>query len=363
MLAAVLATAHVTPPAALARPGEYHVYAHGFMSDALVGYSSTDSGSPQRIPMSATSGLASWPQVASPDGRLLYGASTLPPRLFAHSIGADGSLTRIGAPIPMPDVPIDITFTPDGKRAYVVLGLVNTRILTLKIAADGVPRKDGEPVPLRGITDGIPSSTISPDGRTLYVASYFHDEIVRIPLGADGRPNVAKQARARSGAGPIYPTMTRDGKRLYVANERAGSIEGYAVAGDGGLTPVPGSPFRVGLLPHVMSITPDGEYLYMPNQGSTHLSTFAIRGDGSLRALPDVPFGHGPIGAMAESTVISPSGRSLWALGPDPLRLGSNILRRYRVGADGGLTADTTTVLDTGTLAASGRSLTLAPGR
>ncbi len=338
----------------------YHLYAHGFLSDGLAGYNATDSAPPQPI-AGAPSGIASWPQVASPDGRFLYVASGATRTVLVYAIGHDGGLTALPG-MTLPDIPVDIAFTRDGHRAYVVMGVANASIMALTIRDDGTPVQNGPTVPFGAPTDGISSAVVSPDGRSLYAASYLMDQLIRFGINDDGTVTAAQQ-RISTGSGPIYPTITPDGRHLYISNERGGSVSGYAVAEDGTLSPVAGSPFPSGLLPHVMSVTPDSEYVYVPNMGSNFVSAYAVQPDGALRPLPDVPFGNGPLGPMSESSVMSPSGDALWVFGTDPVQVGRNILRRYHVGSGGVLDPDETTVIQTDTRVADGRTLTLAPGR
>ncbi|WP_216892651.1 lactonase family protein [Nocardia alni] len=335
----------------------YHLYAHGFLSDGLAGYNATDTAPPQPIP-EALSGMASWPQTASPDGRFLYVASAATRTLLVYGIGHDGRLTALGG-MALPDIPVDIAFTPDSHHAYVVMGAADASIMALTIRDDGTPVQNGPTVPFGTPTDGVSSVVVSPDGRNLYAASYLMDQLVRFSISGDGTVTAARQ-RVSTGSGPIYPTITPDGRHLYISNERGGSVSGYAVAGDGTLIPIAGSPFPSGLLPHVMSVTPDGKYVYVPNMGSSFISAYAVRPDGALHPLPDAPFGNSPLGPMSESSVMSPSGNALWALGTDPVRIGQNILRRYHIGAGGVLAPDETAIVQTGTRVADGRTLTLA---
>lgn len=339
-------------------PG-YHLYAHGFLSDGVVGYNATDTAAPQPIP-GVPSGVASWPQVASPDGRFLYVASGATRTLLVYAIGHDGHLTALPG-MTLPDIPVDIAFTADSRRAYVVMGVANASIMALTIRDDGTPVPNGPTVPFGAPADGVSSAVVSPDGRNLYAASYLMDQLVRFAINDDGTVTPAQQ-RIPTGSGPIYPTITPDGRHLYIANERGGSVSGYTIAGDGTLSPVAGSPFTSGLLPHVMSVTPDSKYVYVPNMGSNFISAYAVQPDGALRPLPDAPFGNGPLGPMSESSVMSPSGDALWVFGTDPAQVGQNILRRYHVGSGGALDPDETTVIRTDTRVADGRTLTLAPG-
>lgn len=352
------AAAYADSPAA-GTPG-YHLYAHGFLSDGVAGYNATDTAPPQAIP-GVPSGLASWPQVASPDGRFLYVASGATRTLLVYAIGHDGRLTaRPG--LALPDIPIDIAFTRDSRRAYVVMGVANASIMALTIRDDGTPVPNGPTVPFGAPSDGISSAVVSSDGRNLYAASYLVDQLVRFGINDNGTLTPARQ-RISTGSGPIYPTITPDGRHLYLSNERSANVSGYDIAGDGTLTAIAGAPFAAGLLPHVMSVTPDGRYVYVPNMGSSFISAYAVQADGALRPLPNAPFGNGPLGPMSESTVMSPSGDALWALGTDPVQIGQNILRRYHIGGNGVLAPDETTIVRTGTRVTDGRTLTLAPGR
>ncbi|MEV6218093.1 beta-propeller fold lactonase family protein [Nocardia sp. NPDC051833] len=351
------ATAH---PASADTAG-YHIYAHGFLSDGIAGYHASDTGQPAPIGARVPSGAFNWPQAATPDGRFLMVAPGSNPQLIPYAIGAGGELTA-GTPLAMPDIPVDITFSPDGRFAYVVVGLQNAQVVAVRIGADGTLTRHGAGTPFGEPVDGVASATVSPDGRQLYAASLLPRQLLVFDIGPDGTVSPAKQ-RVDTGLNPIFPRVTPDGRHVYVINEISGSVSGFTRAEDGSLTEIAGSPFRTGLLPHVTSITPDGRYLYVPNMGSGHISSFRVEQNGVLTPLPDVDFAPGQPGVFAESSAMSPSGEVLWALGTDPMRGGEEILRRFSVGADGVLDLDESTAVYTGTFVADGRTMTLVPGR
>lgn len=204
-----------------------------------------------------------------------------------------------------------------------------------------------------GAASGMPTSVVSADGRRLYVANWLTSELYRLDIRPNGTLSPIRQ-RISTGTQPLFPRVTPNGKQLLVVGELGGTVHSYNIAPNGDLVPAPGGVKPSGLLPHVPSITPDSKYYYVPNQGSTFLSAYRIYGDGSLTQLPDAPFGEGPLGAMAEATVISPSGKALWAVGTDSLAMGQMVMRRYWVAPNGSLRPDPRTLIRTGTMFSSG---------
>ncbi|MGW5570323.1 lactonase family protein [Nocardia thailandica] len=352
-------TATAQPAAATA--AGYHIYAHGFLSDGVAGYSASDTDQPTPIRGTPTPGALNWPQAPTPDGRFLFVAPASDPRLIPYAIGADGELTE-GKALALPDVPVDIIFAPNNRDAFVLVGLQNARVVPVRIGADGTPSLNGSSVPFGESLDGVASGTVSPDGKQLYVASLLPRQLLVFDIGADGSVSPARQ-RVSTGMNPIYPRVTPDGRHVYVVNEISGSVSGFTRAQDGSLSEIGGSPFATGMLPHVTSITPDGRFLYVPNMGSGHISSFAVEPSGVLTPLPDIAFAPDKPGTFAESSVMAPSGEVLWALGTDPLRGGEEILRRFRVGPDGVLDLDESVSVYTGTYVADGRTLSLVARR
>ncbi|MFI8975433.1 lactonase family protein [Nocardia asteroides] len=361
LAAAVLPGFVAAQPAAAEQDSGYFLYAHGFLSNGIVGYHASDTGQPVPVPGRAESGVPNWPQAATPDGRFLFVAPTTQQRLLTYAIGANGELTP-GASLALPDLPIDIAFAPNGRDAYVVVGLTNAKVVPLRIGADGVPTLNGPAMPFGSVSDGVSTVSVAPDGKSLFVTSLFTRELLHFDIRADGTLSEARQ-RLATGINPIFPTSTPDGRAVYVINELTADVSAYHRAPDGTLTEMAGSPYPAGLLPHVPSITPDGRYLYVPNMGSNAISAYRIEADGSLTVLPGADFAPDKLGVFAESSVMSPSGNTLWALGTDPVRGGEEILRRFAIGPDGALDLDESVTIYTGTTVADGRTMTLVPRR
>ncbi|MFF0492406.1 lactonase family protein [Nocardia sp. NPDC004068] len=360
---ALIAAAAVLPgflaaaqPAAADAPG-YHIYAHGYLSDGVVGFNATDTGQPVRVAGRAPTGQPDWPQGASPNGRFFYSAPTMNPRLIPYAIGSDGTLTP-GTPLPLPDVPVDIAFAPNERDGYVLVGAVNAAIVPVRFGGDGTPIANGPAVSL-GLMGGLGTASVSPDGRNLYVASVPDRQLLVFDIHGDGTLSPVKQ-RLSGGINPLFPTLTPDGRHLFITNELSATVQAFNRADDGTLTEVAGSPYPSGILPHVSSVTPDGRYLYVPNMGTAAINAYAIQDDGTLRPLPGTDFDPA-VGVYSESTVMSPSGKVLWALGTDPMRGGEEVLRRFIIGADGVLVRDDSVALYPGTTIADGRTLTLVP--
>ncbi|MCX4095571.1 lactonase family protein [Nocardia sp. alder85J] len=356
--AAVLPGFAAGAQSAAADPAGYYLYAHGYLSDGVTGFAATDTGQPTPIAGRPATGMPNWPQAASPDGRHLVVAPTPNPQLIPYALGAGGTLTP-GVPLALPDVPVDITFAPNSHDAYVLVGLVAAAVVPVRFGDDGRPVRNGPAVPLGAAMDGLGTAAVSPDGRNLYVASVPDRQVLVFDIAADGTVTTAKQ-RVGGGLNPLFPIMTPDGRHLFFTNELSGTVQAFLRADDGTLSEVAGSPYPAGVLPHVPSITPDGRYLCVPNMGSSHLSSYAIEPDGGLRSLPDVDF-SAQAGVNAEASVMSPSGRVLWALGMDPLRGGEEVLSRFGIGDDGHLSRDDSGTRYLGTALADGRTLTLVP--
>ncbi len=365
----VLAVAATVLPgfAAIAQPATaapaasdagYHIYAPGFMSDGIVGFNASDTGQPTPIPGRAPTGVPNWPHAASRDGRFLFAAPAIDPRLISYAVGPDGGLTP-GASMPLPDAPVDITFAPNGRDGFVTVGAVNASILPIRIDSNGVPSPNGPAVPVGGAVDGLGSAEISPDGHNLYVASVTGRQLVVFDIHDDATLSEVKQ-RVAGGINTIYPVITPDGRHVFFSNEISGTVQAFNRADDGTSSEVAGSPYQAGLLPHIASTTPDGRFLYVPNMGSSFISSYQVQPDGTLRPLPNVDFAPEP-GVNAESSVMSPSGKALWVLGTDPMRAGEEVLRRFAIGTDGTLIRDDSTARYTGTTVADGRTLTLVP--
>lgn len=362
IVTAAVAVLYSLVPASASTPyAGYNIYVHGFGSDGVYGYHASDSTAPTPIQAAPwPSGTAGWPVVQSPDHRFLYvgrGASPTP-AMYVYAIGSDGRLSAVTPnPIPLPDIPVDLAFAPDGKHAYLTMGVLNETVQPLVFDNFGLPVDNGPAVPLGSATDALSSAVVSPDGTNLYVASYAQNQLVRFGIQADGTLTQALQ-RIGTDAGPIYPTITPDGHHLYVSDERGFDVSGYTIDASGALLEVPGSPFPSGQFPHVSSISPDSKSIYVP--GWNGVNAYRVQDNGALTPLAGSPYPTTGGSGGAELCALSPTGDVLWVYGPTN-SASHVLLLKYVRHADGTLTQDTSVIVDTGTQGADGRGVAVVP--
>jgi 6-phosphogluconolactonase (cycloisomerase 2 family) len=283
----------------LASAGDHEVA--GFAINPTSGALSPLSGSPY----AAGAGAGAIPAF-SPDGKFLYvmdqGATgTGANSVSGYSIGTDGSLTAIaGSPFPAGTDPSWISFTPDGKFAYVADTGVD------EISAYSVSATTGALTPLGTptfATDEHPQDlTIDTAGKHLYVpvANGAAAGAVQVfTIDADG--TLAAVGSTPAGVTPVFLDIEPTGKFAYVASAAGAEVYGYSIdATTGALTALAGSPYSTGAgsRPQFITIDPSGKFGYTANEGAANVSGFAINSTtGVLTAVPGSPFpaGNKPI--------------------------------------------------------------------
>ncbi|MBP2324817.1 6-phosphogluconolactonase (cycloisomerase 2 family) [Kibdelosporangium banguiense] len=306
------------------------------------------------------------PVYVTTSGRNFTG--TGPHNVSAYTVGGDGALNPLGAPLPTGAGARGIVFTPNGKHAYIV-ALEENAVYPYAVANDGRLVPNGQPVQTRGESPiGI---AMAPDGRTLYVANQFSDPfgtvtvfpvypdgtIARrgdpVPTGVPEARNVAVSPDGRflfvshgtpgdvdpdvivtfplrpdgtlGNARPPVPIgaagggigITPDGRFLYIACLETDDIHGFQIGADGSLTPVPGSPFPAPRTPEGIAMAPDGSHLYVASVASRPVHTpeedgiwtFSINSKGTLQRVQSrVEAGTGPVGITT-----TPDGKWLYA--------------------------------------------------
>ncbi len=330
--------------------GEYFIYLKGFFGRRVTGLRTSDSGEVRPIPGSATIGQANWPTRITPDGKFLVAASILPGRLYAFRIEDDGRLSSTSPALKLSRATVDVEVSADGRNIYVTQGLLGkVSIQNFALSDDGVLSRVGSPVRLGERRDSLSTLSRSADGTQIFVSSYFRNELLRMPIEADGTVRHVVQRIGTSNK-PIFPIPTPDGRFVYVMNEIGGTISAFRVNDDGVLSPVPGSDVACGQFPHVPAITPDSKYLYTPGLGGSGIHCYEILGDGSLRMIGTAAFGKD----FPEALRISPSGKVLWAFGSKLNLKLSTVLRRYIVQPDGRLVLDPEAVTEVDLTSTSG---------
>jgi DNA-binding beta-propeller fold protein YncE len=228
------------------------------------------------------------------------------------------------------------------------------------IGADGTLTLQGVPVPALAEPRGL---AVTPDGRFLYVGhgdpgTNPTDSLERFAIGADGtlsgRSTVATTGGAGTGMG-----ITPDGRFLYVATTTTNQLFGFSIGEDGGLTAVPGSPYSVSAFPEGIAIAPDGHHLFLASPGPVRpdtihaVSAFTIGHDGVLQPVPGSPFqaGAGPVGIG-----VTPDGRFLYVSDFD-----GNDLNGFAIGSGSALTKTPGSPVSSGGQAPGFMSVAITP--
>jgi DNA-binding beta-propeller fold protein YncE len=307
----------------------------------------------------------------SPDGKNAYVASAISDAVAILDRAADGTLTqKLGtaacisqtgagpcAAVSALDQPTGVTISPDGTSAYVASN-VSDAVAVFDRAADGtLTQKLGTAacISQTGVApcadgtglDGARSVTVSPDGKSAYVASDVSDSVAVFDRAADGtltqKPGPAGCV-SDTGAGPCLDgtalanassvTVSPDGRNAYVASV-SNSVAVFDRAANGTLTQKPGPAgciSETGAGPCLdgtalvnassVTISPDGKDAYVASTGSNAVAAFTRAADGTLTQRPGAaacvsetgaaPCVDGTGLANPASVTVSPDGRNAY---------------------------------------------------
>lgn len=209
----------------------------------------------------------------SPDGKWLY-ATAGPNKVKQYAIATNGTLT----PLAIADIiaganPTDIQITPDGQHAYVANQDDGT-ISQFSIGADGSLVSLGAPV---STPSGPSTMAIDPSGTHLYAACPQASKIAIYNIGANGSlthsSDVDSALNAQSVA--INASFAYSG-----SVEGAGEIKQYGISGNSLAEITPSHPTT-----HAdqvrLAISPEG-YLYVSNHSNKKVYSYRIAADGTL---------------------------------------------------------------------------------
>jgi YVTN family beta-propeller protein len=234
----------------------------------------------------------------TPDGKTAYVASIESSTVTPVST----STGRPGRPIRVPRAPDHLAVTPDGKTLYVasqVNGNADEPGWVTPIAT--ATNRAGRPVRV-GIDPG--PIVIGPRGTSIYVlTSGFRPRsgggnVTVITTATD---TIRKVIRLPQGSSPVDLAVTPDGRTLYVASQ----------AGPSALIPVPadtlrpGKPIGISGNPQLLTMAPDGSAVYVlaSNGEVTRVSTRTDRASWSVLL-------YGELDDLA----IGPNGHTLFVL-------------------------------------------------
>ena len=200
------------------------------------------------------------------------------------------------------------------------------------------PEQRLQPLP-KGVAsagDAPQYMTFDAPGNHLYVTSWNSKSLVAFGVQADGTLHQATEYGLGDGISPFGVTTTPDGRFLYVASWFSG-IAGFRIdASDGRLQSLPGSPFPTfGVQPVQIIVEPASQYAYVTNYGSNTISEYRIDGaSGNLQPLETLVAQGGPraMAFVRGSQPVEYQPRFAFTLDAKTDRL-----RTYAIAADGTL--------------------------
>jgi len=206
----------------------------------------------------------------------------------------DAATDTAGPPILIPGNPDVLAATPDGSTLYVA---TYTDITPVSTATD----QPGKPVPTR--TGETISLAFSPDGKTLYALIYAEKSII-IPI------NTATDTAGKPIPAGTFSTdmiLAPGGTEAYVASRGDGTVIPINLA-----TRTPGTPIPAGVAgscPWTLAITPDGSTVYAAGSSEPGNEIIPIDTATDTAGTPVWPAGD-----QFPAMQVSQDGKTLWAL-------------------------------------------------
>jgi uncharacterized repeat protein (TIGR01451 family) len=307
--------------------------------------------------------LASATSVAvSPDGKSAYVASVGDDSVAVFDRAADGTLTQKGGPAGCTsdsghlglcvdgftlDFAISVTVSPDGKSVYVA-SAISDGVAVFDRAADGTITQTGS---LTGPgMDDANSVTVSPDGTSVYVVGAASDAVAVLDRAANG---TLTQKAGTDGCvdevGTVFcadgealdqasgVTVSPDGKSVYVASQGSGAVAVFDRAANGTLTQKAGAAGCISetgnggacadgkalVTANSVTVAPDGASVYVTSPTSGAVAVFDRAANGTLTQKAGTPgciSETGSSGTCADgkaldavvSVTVSPDGTSVY---------------------------------------------------
>ncbi len=154
--------------------------------------------------------------------------------------------------------------------------------------------------------------TISPDGRSAYVASSTSDAVAVFDRASDGslvqKPGLAGCISSNGAVGCVggagldgaeWVAVSPDGRNAYVASDGSGAVAVFDRAGDGTLTQKPGTAGCISSngvgpcvngkavrFPESVAVSPDGRSAYVASGNSDAVAVFDRAANGTLAQKP-----------------------------------------------------------------------------
>jgi 6-phosphogluconolactonase (cycloisomerase 2 family) len=237
--------------------------------------------------------------VVDPTGRYLYVASSggVTTSLDSYRINlANGSLTRIGSSIPLGSNLSAVITDSAGKFLYATDGGSN-KLFAFSIGADGTPTPLTVPSYTVGNLPLYPA--IDAKSSTLYVPNFNDNSLSALTINADGSLTAVAGSPFTAGNGPTQAAVDAAGKFLFVTNENDGTVSGFAIQSGGGLgAPTSVNAESTGSVPFGIAIDPSNSEVAVTNFFGNSISLYSLNASsGALTpaALPQVEAPAGPL--------------------------------------------------------------------
>jgi YVTN family beta-propeller protein len=301
--AALSVVAVMAAPVAAAQAAPY-VYVANADSNNVSQYSTDSAGSLTPLsPATVAAGSSPRDVVVSPDGKSVYVTNHDSGTISQYDVATDGTLApKSPAAVDAGDDPAAIAIHPDSDHIYVTHFGSPGYILIYDVRANGTLDLS---VSVPASAEGI---TFSPDGRSAYVAGGEDDPsdpltggVLQYDVGSDGglTPKTPASVTAPYGEFPRSVALSPDGKNAYVASRPwrgfGSRIAEYQVGASGQLLPESDPP-TVSMAANGgdVAVSPDGASVYAAT--SANLS-FEIPSHGDV-----AQFDRGPDGHLAAKT-------------------------------------------------------------
>jgi 6-phosphogluconolactonase (cycloisomerase 2 family) len=261
-----------------------------------------DAGTGSLAPVTGSPFTAALPTAVAiePSGRFVYASNGLTSSLSVYSMDANGTLSAVGAQIPVGASPTAVSIDPTGKFAYVANAAGQVYGFSINPFTGALTPIPGSPV----LTGGTPRPlAIDPTGRFAYVANSTSNDISAFNI--DSSTGVLTGFGVQADAGnPVGITVDPTGRFVHVANYSTNGFRAYAINQVSGQLSTFSPNFTLpGVKPVAVNVDPSGRFLYLPDDNTGKVYAFSFDAvTGQVTAVNGMPF-SGPTGAAPSFTV------------------------------------------------------------
>jgi YVTN family beta-propeller protein len=215
---------------------------------------------------------------------------------------------RVVSRVAVPETFVGLAFSPDGTKVFASGA---EKEVVHQFAHRGGFLSDHREIRIAKIEEKfvLAGLSVSPDGKTLYVACAWGHALAVVPLDA---PDKLVKVRLEPDDYPHTPLVSKDGSKLYLS-----LWGGAAVAVFDRQTlklearwPTPSHPTE-------MTLSPDGSLLYVACANSTSVAVIDVKEGKTLEQLTTALYAKADNGSTPSSLSLSPDGKVLFVVNSD----------------------------------------------